>query len=140
MHLECGEGFVHVEGHVSGAPVLGSYTNLTTQGCASICDLFQNVSKCCSYEWSPTDYTCNINQVCEGATQVEMPNYHFCRRSNDREGIRGSKRLAIDVVNTRQNEIISKTQNRQSVPGTNKTSSSPYCRIDWLWVISSNLL
>ena len=61
------------------------------------------------------DYSCKINQVCEGATHTEMLNYYFCRRADiDTRDLSQT----FDAVNMRQQNLVWETQDRQGSPGT----------------------
>ena len=75
---ECPEGYILVEGDVGGYGNVGDPPSVPDQdlgSCAALCNDLPD--DCCSFEWSPTERRCNLNQEC-APTKNKFRDYLFC--------------------------------------------------------------
>ena len=75
---ECPEGYILVEGDVGGYGNVGDPPSVPDQelgSCAALCNHLPD--DCCSFEWSPTERRCNLNQEC-APTKNKFRDYLFC--------------------------------------------------------------
>ena len=78
---ECPEGYESKSGDVEENVQIGSFTDvLTIMDCANHC---RDTENCCSFEYSFTEFKCNLNSDCEPNTQEQYKDYYFCSNSDE---------------------------------------------------------
>ena len=78
---ECPEGYESKTGDVGGNGQIGSFTQvLAIMDCSNHC---RDTDNCCSFEYSFTEFKCNLNSDCEPNVQEQHKDYYFCSNSDE---------------------------------------------------------
>ena len=77
----CSAGYTMSVGDIAGSPDLGSTSNVASaEVCAQNCE---NAPTCCSFEWSQSSQTCNLNTGCDITTSTNDGDFLFCKRGTE---------------------------------------------------------
>ena len=73
---ECLNGFHLIPGDIPGEGSLQRDIQTDDEGCGRLCQLFE---ECCSYEYSPNDQLCQLNEECRPNAEKHK-DYNFCSK------------------------------------------------------------